>query len=172
MLKLVRAFVLTLAVIVGAASAAQAEVAVESIGRSVISKIAYAPGFEIKDFFSGYTFKMNSRFSTPAYPFDGPSFVYFSPNGRVAVWRGAGADPKISGGNWEAGWLGNNETLLCMDFDDFKQGGSCVVLESAGTLIQQRVKGNVFGLKVGAAAPMVLRRNQVDFKFVARELGL
>ena len=172
MSKLVRALVLVVLTAVLAVPAAQAAMKAETVGRSAIKKIAHAPGSEIKAFFSGYTFILNSRYSTAAYPYDGPSFVYFAPNGGLALWRGNAREPTVYGGTWEAGWLGNNETLLCMDFEQFRQGNSCVVLESAGTLIQKRAKGNVFGLKAGDAAPMALRRNQVDFNYVAGKLGL
>lgn len=155
-----------------AATSAQAEIAVEKLGTSAIKKLASASGAEINAFFADHTFILKSRNSSAAYPYNGPSFVYFAPGGKIALWRGWGGDLTVHGGKWEAGWLGDNETLLCMDFDGINQGGSCVVLESARTLIQQRAKGNVFGLRAGAQAPMLLRSNQVDFKFVAKELGL
>lgn len=148
-----------------------AELAVETVGRGGVAKIATAPGFEIKAFFADHTFIMNSRNSTQAYPWDGPAFVYFAPNGRIALWRGWDGSG-VFGGKWEAGWLGDNETLLCMDFDDVDQGGRCVVLKSAGTLIQKRVAGNVLKLKVGAPGPLRIGRHQVDFAYVAKKLGL
>jgi hypothetical protein len=171
MSKLLAAMLLAVAVSV-AATGAQAEIAVEKVGASGIKKVAAASGAEIKAFFSDHTFIMRSRNSTAAYPFNGASFVYFAPSGRLALWRGLAGDLTVKGGTWEAGWLGDNETLLCMDFDGINQGGSCVVLESARTLIEQRAAGNVFGLKAGATGPIPLRGGQVDFKFVAKRLGL
>jgi hypothetical protein len=158
----------TLAVLVSV-SPARAEIAVENVGGAVRS-LAQASATEINDFFAGYTFKFNSRITTRSYPWHGPSFLYFAPNGSVAVWTHR--ERQILGGRWETGPFGNSDVLLCFDFDGWNEGGACVVLESARTLVQQRTPGNVFSLKAGAAAPMVLRRNQVDFKFVANELGL
>lgn len=151
-------------------SAAHAEIAVEPISRSTIDRIAHAPGFEVQAFFADHTFIMKARNSHPSYPFDGRSFVYFGPNGKLALWRPA--VQAVHGGNWEAGWLGDNEVLLCLDFDGFSDGRPCIVLKSAITLFGERAAGNVFGLKGGAQVPLFLQRQHVDFDFVAEKLGL
>jgi len=167
MRKLAVAVALTLALI--AAPAAQAAIVSEKVGGS-LGKIAKASDAEINAFFSGYTFILKSRNVMPSFPFNGGSFVYFAPNGTIALWRGWGGDAKVYAGKWEAGWFGNKESLLCMTFSGINDGEPCVVIVSARTLIQERAKGNVFNLKPGKA-PLVLKANQVDFKFVAKQLG-
>jgi hypothetical protein len=163
--------VVALALAFGTVPAAQAAIVSEMVGGSV-GKVAKAADAEINAFFSDYTFILKSRNVMPSFPFNGGSFVYFAPNGTLALWRGWGGDAKIYSGKWEAGWFGSNESLLCMTFPGINEGEPCVVIVSARTLIQERAKGNVFGLKGGSKAPLVLKANQVDFKFVAKELGL
>ncbi len=150
--------------------AAQAEIAVESVSRSMIKRIAQAPGHEIKSFFADHTFIMKASNSQPAYPFDGRSFVYFAPNGKIALWRPV--EQRIHSGTWEAGWLGDNEVLLCLDFDGLSEGRPCIVLESAVYLFGERAEGNVFGLRGGSDGPFLMQRHHVDFKFAAEKLGL
>jgi hypothetical protein len=163
--------VVAVALALSAAAPAQAAIVSEKVGGE-IGKVAKATDADIRAFFSGYTFILKSRNVMPSFPFNGASFVYFAPNGTMALWRGWGGDPKVYAGKWEAGWFGSKESLLCMTFAGINEGEPCVVIVSARTLIQERAQGNVFGLKGGAAAPMVLRGNQVDFKFVAKQLGL
>ncbi len=160
--------VIALMLALSAVPATQAAIVTERVG-GAISKVAKSPDAEINAYFSGYTFILNSRNVMPSYPFDGPAFVYFAPNGALALWRG---DAKVYPGRWEAGWFGNKEALLCMTFPGNNDGEPCVVLVSARTLIQERAKGNVLNLKAGAAVPVLLQRHQVDFKFVAKKLGL
>jgi len=160
--------VVALALALGAVSVAQAAIVSEKVGGAV-GKIAKAPDADIQAFFSGYTFILKSRNVMPSFPFDGGAFVYFAPNGTLALWRG---NAKVYSGKWEAGWFGSKESLLCMTFPGINDGEPCVVIVSARTLIQERAKGNVFGLKGGGKAPMLLQRHQIDFKFVAKQLGL
>jgi len=163
--------VVALGLALGSVPAAQAGIVSEKVGGS-IGKVAKAADADIQAFFAGYTFILKSRNVMPSFPFNGASFVYFAPNGTLALWRGWGGDAKIYSGKWEAGWFGSRESLLCMTFAGINEGEPCVVIVSARTLIQERAKGNVFGLKPGGKAPLVLKANQVDFKFVAKQLGL
>jgi len=160
--------VVALALAMGAVPAAQAAIVSEKVG-GAIGKVAKATDAEIQAFFSGYTFILKSRYVMPSFPFNGGSFVYFAPNGTLALWRGGA---KVYAGKWEAGWFGSKESLLCMTFPGINDGEPCVVIVSARTLIQERAKGNVFGLKGGGKAPMLLQAHQIDFKFVAKQLGL
>lgn len=169
-MRAIQSGIAILLALVLSAGTARAEIAVDSIGRSTIKQIAQAPGHEIKSFFADHTFIMKARNSQPSYPFDGRSFVYFSANGKLALWRPG--QQRVVGGNWEAGWLGDNEVLLCLDFDGVSEGRPCIVLESAVYLFGERAAGNVFGLRGGAEGPFLMQRHHVDFKFAAEKLGL
>ena len=81
--------VVALALALGTVPAAQAAIVSEKVGGSV-GKVAKAADAEINAFFSGYTFILKSRNVMPSFPFNGGSFVYFAPNGTLALWRGWG----------------------------------------------------------------------------------